>query len=92
MKNSIFVILLLGLLYACNQTPTYTISGTIADNTEATIYLQQRIGGEFITIDSAAMVNGTFEGDVEETRRQLLEYCKLDTYAMVRILDKLQQV
>ena len=39
-----------------------------------------------------SMVNGTFEGDVEETRKQLLEYCKLDTYAMVRILDKLRQI
>jgi hypothetical protein len=39
-----------------------------------------------------SMVNETFEGDVEETRRQLLEYCKLDTYAMVKILEKLLQV
>ena len=36
-----------------------------------------------------SMVNGTFDGDFEETRTQLLEYCKLDTYAMVKILDKL---
>jgi hypothetical protein len=39
-----------------------------------------------------SMVNGTFEGDVEETRRQLLEYCELDTYAMVKILDVLKEV
>ena len=39
-----------------------------------------------------SMVNETFEGDVEDTRRQLLEYCKLDTYAMVKILEKLLQV
>ena len=39
-----------------------------------------------------SMVNGTFEGDVKETRRQLLEYCKLDTFAMVKILEKLLQV
>jgi hypothetical protein len=39
-----------------------------------------------------SMVNGSFEGDVEETRIQLLEYCKLDTYAMIKILEKLQQV
>jgi hypothetical protein len=39
-----------------------------------------------------SMVNETFEGDVEETRRQLLEYCELDTYAMVKILEKLLQV
>tara|TARA_Y100001954_G_scaffold50570_1_gene53508 strand:- start:371 stop:487 length:117 start_codon:yes stop_codon:yes gene_type:complete len=38
------------------------------------------------------MVNGTFEGDVEEIRNQLLEYCKLDTYAMVKILDKLKEI
>ena len=35
------------------------------------------------------MVNGTIEGDVEEKRRQLMEYCKLDTYAMVKILEEL---
>ena len=39
-----------------------------------------------------AMVNGTFEGDIEDTRRQLLDYCKLDTYAMVRIIDRLLHV
>ena len=36
-----------------------------------------------------SMVNGTFDGDIKETRRQLLEYCKLDTYSMVKIIDKL---
>ena len=39
-----------------------------------------------------SMVNETFEGDVEKTRRQLLEYCELDTFAMVKILEKLLQV
>jgi len=39
-----------------------------------------------------SMVNGTFQGDVKETRRQLLEYCKLNTCAMVKILEKLLQV
>jgi len=39
-----------------------------------------------------SMVNRTFEGDVEETRKQLLEYCELDTYAMVKILDVLKEV
>ena len=39
-----------------------------------------------------SMVNETFEGDVQKTRRQLLEYCSLDTYAMVKILEKLRQV
>ena len=37
------------------------------------------------------MVNGTFEGDVAGTRKQLLEYCKMDTFAMVKLLEKLEQ-
>jgi len=39
-----------------------------------------------------SMLNETIEGDVKETRRQLLEYCELDTYAMVKIMEKLRQV
>ena len=39
-----------------------------------------------------SMVNETFEGDVQKTRRQLLEYCELDTYAMVKILERLLEV
>ena len=39
-----------------------------------------------------SMVNGSFKGDVKETRRQMLEYCKLDTFAMVKILEKLLEV
>jgi hypothetical protein len=37
----------------------------------------------------AEMVMGTFKGDIQKTRKDLLDYCKLDTYAMVKILEKL---
>jgi hypothetical protein len=37
----------------------------------------------------AAMVTGTFDGDMVQTRKNLLEYCKMDTWAMVKILEKL---
>ena len=39
-----------------------------------------------------SIVNGTFQGDLQVARKQLLEYCKLDTYAMVKILEKLNQI
>jgi hypothetical protein len=32
------------------------------------------------------MANGTFDEVFEQTRKDLLEYCKMDTYAMVEIL------
>jgi hypothetical protein len=35
------------------------------------------------------LYNETNEEKIKEIRRNLLEYCKLDTFAMVRILDKL---
>ena len=38
------------------------------------------------------MVNGEFQGDSDKTKNDLLEYCKLDTFAMVKILEKLKQV
>lgn len=38
------------------------------------------------------LVLGEFDGDIEKTKNDLLEYCKLDTYAMVKILEKLNQV
>ena len=38
------------------------------------------------------MVLGDFQGDIDKTRMDLLEYCKLDTYAMVKILEKLKEV
>ena len=39
-----------------------------------------------------SMLNGTFDGDIEETRRQLLEYCERDTYSMVKIIGKLLKI
>ena len=39
-----------------------------------------------------SMVNGSFTGDENNMRRQLLDYCKLDTLAMVKILDSLSQI
>ena len=38
------------------------------------------------------MVKGVFQGDVQKTRIDLIEYCKMDTYAMVKILEKLRKV
>ncbi len=37
------------------------------------------------------MVVGTFEGDTKKTQKNLLEYCELDTYAMVKILEVLYE-
>lgn len=38
------------------------------------------------------LVQGIFDGDVEQIRKDLLAYCKLDTLAMVRILEVLKRV
>ena len=40
----------------------------------------------------ANMFSGDFTGDVDKTRKDLLEYCKLDTLAMVEILKKLKDI
>lgn len=38
------------------------------------------------------MVIGQFQGDIQKTRTDLLEYCKLDTFAMVKIVEKLKEI
>jgi len=40
----------------------------------------------------AEMVMGSFWGDIQEARESLLEYCTLDTFAMVTILTKLYEI
>ena len=47
-------------------------------------------GGGVASSTFSQMIQGTFEGDVEETRKHLLAYCKMDTLAMVEILKKLK--
>jgi hypothetical protein len=36
-----------------------------------------------------SMITGSFKGDIAATRRHLLVYCQLDTWAMVKLLSKL---
>ena len=40
----------------------------------------------------AAMMAGTYYENIQEARKNLLEYCKLDTWAMVKILEKLNNL
>lgn len=40
----------------------------------------------------SSMIQGTFKGDSKKIKIALLEYCKLDTLAMVKILAKLSEV
>jgi hypothetical protein len=48
--------------------------------------------GEAASSIFSQMVQGAFQGDVEETRNHLLEYCKMDTLALVRIYKHLKSL
>jgi len=39
-----------------------------------------------------SMFKGEFDGDYNEMHQHLLDYCKLDTYAMVKLLERLYEV
>ena len=49
-------------------------------------------GGGVASSTFSQMIQGTFEGDVEQTRKHLLAYCKMDTLAMVEILKKIKDL
>ncbi|HNW52001.1 MAG TPA: TlpA disulfide reductase family protein [Prolixibacteraceae bacterium] len=61
MRKIVILFSVMLLLASCSKKEKYTISGTIADQAPATIYLQQRIDGDWKNIDSARMENGKFE-------------------------------
>jgi len=48
--------------------------------------------GELAAKTWLQMQHGDDEGQVVELRQQLLEYCQLDTFAMVRILGKMREL
>ena len=49
-------------------------------------------GGGVASSTFSQMIQGTFEGDLEETRKHLLAYCKMDTLAMVDILQNIKGI
>jgi hypothetical protein len=53
--------------------------------------LEIKEGGTASTV-FAQMASGEFTGDYAKTRKDLLEYCKLDTYAMVKIFELLNKI
>jgi hypothetical protein len=49
--------------------------------------------GATATIRFEEMVRGSVVGDdAEAVRRHLIDYCRLDTLAMVKIVEKLQEI
>jgi peroxiredoxin len=67
MKQASFLIVAVLLLASCTKQAGYTISGTISNKQQTTIYLQQRIDKTYKNIDSTQLIDGKFEfkGKVE---------------------------
>ena len=47
-------------------------------------------GGGAASSTFSQMIQGTFKGDVNQTREHMLAYCKMDTLAKVEILKRLR--
>ena len=79
MKNSLYFILTL-LITSCSQTLKNTsVSGTIKGLQKGTLYLQQVVDSEFVTLDSLVMNSTTdFElgCDLEEAEMLFLSLSK----------------
>ena len=60
--NKVIVFLsALFILAACGSEKGYNLSGTIQGVSDATIYLQQRIDKEYVSIDSVSTADGSYE-------------------------------
>jgi peroxiredoxin len=60
MNNVISILLFLASLFSCAQPSRFTIKGTLGEFPTGMVYLQKRIGDEFVKIDSAQVTEGMF--------------------------------
>jgi len=67
MKNLLTVLILGTLLASCAEEPAYKISGELAGISDGMLYINQRVEGEYIQIDSSNIESGLFfmQGSVD---------------------------
>lgn len=67
MKQLFFILLTVAVFASCTQQSGYTIKGKLAKEAEGKVYLQQRIDGAYVKLDSAELMDGKFvlKGSVE---------------------------
>jgi len=81
-----------GWYYTPEMQGSYSIKLVLPALVPELSYSDMEIGdGGAASSIFASMAAGNFDGDHDKTRNDLLEYCKLDTWAMVKILDKLNE-
>jgi len=79
--------------YVKEMNGSYSIKYVYPALTGSTGYDQLNISdGSMAMIAFRALQNMTDPEEIEKTRNDLLEYCKLDTYSMVEILKKLEGI
>ncbi len=60
MKKVIYLFLLAAILSSCSSKPHYVVKGNIDGSDSLTFYLQKRVDGKIVSIDSAVSKKGQF--------------------------------
>lgn len=77
--------------YSPNMKGSYSIKKVLPELVPELSYQNMEIkDGDSVSSLYSMMVTNTFSGDVEKAKENLLSYCRLDTFAMVKILEKLK--
>ena len=61
MKKLLYLIIAAALLGSCSTEKKYTITGTIDGADSSLVFIQKRVAGQFVKIDSAMILDGKFE-------------------------------
>lgn len=61
MKRVLYLLILVVLAVACKTEPKYVINGNVNAKDSTAIYLQKRVSGVNVVIDSAVIMNGVFK-------------------------------
>src|SRR5664279_6656912 len=60
MKKVVYLFLLTSILSSCSSKPHYVVKGMIDGSDSITFYLQKRVAGKIVSIDSAVSKKGKF--------------------------------
>lgn len=61
MRPILLLLLMSVLIHSCSTDEGYTMKGKLPKDTDGKVYLQQRINGQYVDIDSSVVVNGKFK-------------------------------
>ena len=95
MKKLFTLLFIVVALFACKKdqkTDGYVLNGNVSGFSETKVLLQQRVEGEFVTVDSAVVTNGAFtlKGKVDAPEMFYIKFAEKKYFPLFVVVEILK--